>query len=111
MRLHCNSEQPSSLVSKDKFQPVSCLTLDQSLASLTTCTLISLISSETFSFFAAASNVQPDISGAFVSYKTFTNIHTYLWTEVDDPVELYYHAGLALLETELAVIDAGARSQ
>lgn len=35
----------------------------------------------------------------------------YPWTEVDNPVELYNQAGLALLEAKLAVLDAGAGSQ
>ena len=35
----------------------------------------------------------------------------YLWTEVDDPVELDDEAGLAFLEAKLAVLDAGAGPQ
>lgn len=35
----------------------------------------------------------------------------YLWTEVDDPVELHDHARLAFLEAELAVFQAGAGSE
>lgn len=38
-------------------------------------------------------------------------IKTYLWTEIHDPVELYNQAGLALLETKVAVLLARAGSQ
>lgn len=62
-------------------------------------------------FTAGGADVQFDISGAFVANKTFTNIDTYLWTEIDNSVELYYHAGLALLEPKVMVVDARAGSQ
>lgn len=37
--------------------------------------------------------------------------HIYLWTEVDDPVELHDHAGFAFLESKLAVLQARAGSE
>lgn len=36
---------------------------------------------------------------------------SYPWAEVDNPVELYNHAGFAFLETKLAIFDPGAGSQ
>jgi len=38
-------------------------------------------------------------------------MQSYLWTEVDNPVELHNQAGLALLETKEWVFQARARSQ
>lgn len=37
--------------------------------------------------------------------------HIYPWTEVDDPVELHDHAGFAVLESKLAVLQARAGSK